>query len=134
MKTLLKEISKIKKIENEFDEKLDEISKIFETLQKGDFNSAILRKLQITCAIGKQKRLYSEESLHDFCNEAQQLSNLETPFDKLGKKLYEVAQEIKDGKYDNLMLSEFSNDPKYYAIKKLFLNFRNNYSINSKLF
>ncbi len=134
MKSLLNEITQIKKTEKEFDTKLDEISKIFETLEKLHFNNPILRRMQITASVGKQSKLYSDESLDEMCKESEQLTTSEAPLKKLGQKICDLCKEIQEGKFNTLISTEFSSSPNYYAIKKLFLNFRNNYSLNSKLF
>jgi hypothetical protein len=134
-KTLLNEVKESMKIEKSFDEKIYELHELFEKLEKKDFNSNILREMQITASVGTRPRIYSNESLVEMLKHSKRLINSDNKtLSKIGKTVGELCENIIDGTYDNLLITEFSSDVKYYPTKKLFTAFQNNYGLSSKLF
>lgn len=134
-KELLNEVKEAMKVEKQLDEKINELHELFEKLEKKDFNNGTLRQMQITSCVGTRPRMYHTESLLEMLKYAEQLGESENkPLSQIGKKVAEVCTEIFEGKYDGIIMTEFSSNPTYHPIKKLFTAFQNNYGLQSKLF
>ena len=130
MTSLLNEIKK----EKSFEDKLGEISKLFEVLEKKDFNSNLLRKMQITSAVGTRPSLYEKQATLEMRDIANRLSEEKGNLGKLGKAIYELSDNILKGEYKTLLETEWSTEPTYYPTERLFKTFQVNYGMMSKLF
>lgn len=131
----LNEVKEAMKLEKQLDEKLHSLHELFEDLEKKDYNSGILRGMQVTATIGTRPRLYSLESLMEMLQKSELLSEDENKtLAKIGKNIAEICEEVIEGNYNNLIMTEFSSCPYYTPTKKLFTAFRNNYALQSKLF
>lgn len=133
MKSILKEVKESMKVESELDSILQELNSTFKKLGNADYNCQHLRKMQIIASHGTRPRLYSEENLLEMREAAKLLSEQDKVRGKIGKLVYTVCEDIMKGKYDGMIMTEFSSNPKYYPTKKLFTAFQNNYNDNSIL-
>lgn len=135
MKSILNEVKESMKVEKQLDEKINEIHVLFEKLEKKDFNNGSLRQMQITSCVGTRPRIYHTESLLEMLKYSEQLAESDNKvLSQIGKKVGSICEEIFEGKYNSMMMTEFSSNSTYHPIKKLFSAFQNMYGMTSKLF